>query len=116
MAGVTIGLLRSGRDGTPIARWTQLCVLLWMWVTPAALLIISLGDPMFVERYLLAALPAVAIGIGLLVARLRPQALEIGVGLLVLAVLVPGQLSLFDHRGDRWTDAAAVVADGMGPG
>jgi mannosyltransferase len=86
-AAVAHGLLTRVRaTGRSRETWLEALVLLWVALPPVALLIISVGKPLFTTQYLIGVVPGVGLLLGLAVARLRPPRAALGAGALVLAV------------------------------
>ncbi|MGY6500123.1 MAG: hypothetical protein ACXIVQ_04375 [Acidimicrobiales bacterium] len=96
--------------------WAALVLCSWVWVPAAALLAISVADPMFIGRYLIPSLPGVALLLALALARIPSGTVRVAVGLLVLTLLVPGQIRILTHPGDRWSDAIDIIEADLADG
>ncbi|TFC50179.1 mannosyltransferase [Cryobacterium sp. TMT1-21] len=95
--------------------------LAWMLVPSATLLIgTQLISPMYSMRYLSICTPAVAIAVGLGIARLRPFWAQTGVLMLIALLMAPTYVAqrgpFGKNEGSDWRQAAAVVQAGALPG
>jgi mannosyltransferase len=101
--------IATTNDGRDEATWQRRCMLLWLWVTPVVVLLVSIRQPVFIGRYLIAALPAVAIVIAVAMSDLRPATLRTGAGLVLLVSLVPGMVILQGSKGHEWSKAIDAI-------
>ena len=108
-------LLRTSR-GAPMA-WPAFMVLAW-FVLPAALAFAgSYITPVFVSRYLIVSLPALALLVALGLSELEPRKLSYGLtGLLVLLALPALDRVYFDTPKEDWRGATSLVLAQARPG
>jgi len=98
------------------AVWADGLGLLWLVVPFVASAAISLTiKPIFLDRYLIVSVPALALVAATVVARMRARALAAGVlGVVVIGSLVSVGRSYGGHR-TNWRDAIAYVSGFAGP-
>lgn len=106
-----VAVLVASRKGSEHQRWERHAVACWLLFTPVVLLVISIGQPLFVERYLLVSLPAAALGLGIAIASIPNPRLQVVASLALVATMVPGQVALSNDRGDPWRDAADLIEE-----
>ncbi|MGY6500122.1 MAG: glycosyltransferase family 39 protein [Acidimicrobiales bacterium] len=92
-------------------QWARRAMVAWLWVPAVALVLISVGEPMFVGRYLIGSLPAASIVAALAITRVEPRVPRLILGAAVVALLVPGQISLHTDHGPPWREAASLIED-----
>lgn len=124
---------RGDPPGRPAARrkvWLVAVPVLWLVIPPALLIALSEIRPRFVDRYLVAVTPAVAllVGLGLIravdwaVRRLRAPAVAGPVALVLLGATLAtgwaavGQTGMNDQPVAEWDDLVATVSDRLEPG
>ncbi|MDZ7677781.1 MAG: hypothetical protein U5K29_04455 [Acidimicrobiales bacterium] len=73
------------------------------------LLVISLAQPMFMGRYIIAVVPAAAIAMSATLTSLRPRVAALVAGAVIVAALVGGLVSLYRFEGHRWSGAVAHI-------
>jgi hypothetical protein len=88
-----IGLVQLARGAVPLAaRWKTALVAIWLVAPLAATLLASIAQPAFEARYVLVALPAMALAIGAAIASLsRRTALALVIVLVLSAGVRLGQ-------------------------
>ena len=101
---------RASRD------WSACAVLLWAWLPLVVLLVISLGRPAVVGRYLIGSLPAVAMIIAVAIDRLPRPSFRVAGAAAIVAITLPGHLGWHRHSGTPWSEAVAVVDRGAADG
>jgi mannosyltransferase len=114
-AGIT-AVIRARRDGKLDDAWRGTLLLLWAVLPTIILALISLRQPMFLQRYVVFSLPATvllaAIGAGFL-SKLR-------IGLVLVVVLcvanVPSIVQSYSKPREDWRDATATVFSAATPG
>ncbi|MBC7443751.1 MAG: glycosyltransferase family 39 protein [Ramlibacter sp.] len=121
---LAVVLVYAGRGklaATPRERAALSVALAWLLVPSAALLIgTQLISPMYSMRYLSICTPAVAIAVGIGIARLRPLWAQGAALLLIAAPMTPTYVAqrgpFGKNGGSDWRQAAAVVQSGATPG
>ena len=84
----------------------------WLLLPPAVLLTVNFVDPIYSNRYLTFATPAVAILLGIFLARIRPTWIAIAVAVAVAAASAPNyvaQRTPYAENGSDWAVDAAVI-------
>ncbi|MDQ3985417.1 MAG: glycosyltransferase family 39 protein [Actinomycetota bacterium] len=94
----------------PAGSWGVWLTSLWFLVPVGGSLVISLVKPLFLARYLLVAIPPLALFAGHGLTALRPAAARVVAGAVVVALAATGLHSwYFDARKEEWRPAAAYV-------
>jgi mannosyltransferase len=91
--------------------WPALVPVLWALGAPAALLAMSLLRPYGEARYLLGAMPGVALLVGGLLARLRPTVLAVACWVPLVCLSLQGHDVVTHGQIEDWSAVAAHVAD-----
>jgi mannosyltransferase len=104
-------IARSGRSG-----WPLLLILLWATLPIAGTFLGSYVHPMLTARYLIIALPGLALLAGWFVARLQPVFVRALVMLLIIGTAVPAIVSWYSSPGDDWRGAIRHVLSHARPG
>jgi mannosyltransferase len=116
IAGV-VGILRSLRDeASDDTFWRGMLILLWLMLPPVILALISLRQPMFLQRYMIFSLPA-----AILLAALGMSVLyrwRIGLFLVVLlcGMSLPAILGEYSKPREDWRGAGNTVLASASPG
>lgn len=98
-------------------RWGTALVVLWAVLPPLVAWLVSFRKPMFVDRYLLVALPAATLLAGAGIARLPAWPLRGALLVALLAVQTQGLERWWKHMPkEDWRGAARVIAAGARPG
>ena len=114
LVGASALVLVSPRGGDPEARWRAQSLLWWVWIPPIVLILISLANPMFMGRYVIAIVPGASILMALAIERLPvPRLASLATGAVVVAVISVGWTSL-PRQGHQWRAAADHVAVAIG--
>ncbi|MFP4514179.1 MAG: hypothetical protein ACLFRV_14640 [Acidimicrobiales bacterium] len=100
---------------TPQRAWHLRCLLLWLWITPAGLVLISLAEPMVRARYLIGVLPAAAIVVALAITSIPAPTHRFAAGLAAVAMLVPGHLAVQLYDGYPWKRAVTLIEEDLEP-
>lgn len=122
-------LVRRPADDS-LQRWRNLAPVAWAIVPPLVLIVLSIVRPYLVPRYVVASVPGlmflVAVGAVAAVRRVseapdeaalaRRRVAALGVGAVLVASLIAGQVALHRRAGDDWGAVAERVAEGSRPG
>ena len=108
-------LLRAP-EGAAIA-WPALLVVSWLVLPTALAFSGSFIKPVFVSRYLIVSLPALALLVALGLSEVRPRTLAHGLtGLLVLLAVPALDRVYFDSPKENWRDATSFILSQAQPG
>jgi mannosyltransferase len=126
LEAVAIGLFIFGgirsrdQEGHSLRGWGYALVLAWLFVPVFLILAISIVHPLFVFRYLIPSLPALALVVAAGIVNLKPFALSAAFCVVISVLSVLGTVSYYRGdfdiiRGD-WQDLFAYVYDHAQPG
>ncbi len=117
LAGMAL-VVRFLHHGRSIAVWHAGFALCWLVVPPALMYAESLIQPMFVYRYLLVSLPAMALTMTNGLLRIRPRWLSLAAALLIPLLSISGLLRYYQYRAafSEWRTVAAKIATQAQPG
>ncbi len=115
-AAATVTIVRNRNAGETSASWRGMMILLWAFLPATILGLISLREPLFLQRYVVFSLPATMLLAGLGAAVLRRW--RLGVWLLVaLCVLSLATIAKqFGTARDDWRGATSSVLASATPG
>lgn len=122
LAGIALAVAGARRRARRDA-WPHLVPVFWAAGAPLLVIALSVFRPYAEARYVLGALPGVALLVGAALSRIRPPALVAGAWLVVAAVSLPHHArvttvgvedwpALADHVADRAEDGDRVLATG----
>jgi mannosyltransferase len=114
-AGVAT-LWTSSRYGTPDARWRAMLLLLWAGLPVAVLALISLRQPMFLQRYMIFSLPAFALLAGIGVSNLRKWRLGLILMVCLCAFSASSIVRKYNKPREDWRGATNLVFRSAAPG
>jgi mannosyltransferase len=115
---VGLALWRDRRERSDI--WRYAVILLWLFVPPLLVLLVSWVKPLFLPRYLLFCLPAWTLGVAIGIVRLRPVWLAWTLGVLISVLCVQGTRNYyakdFDIAREDWRSASSYILQYAQPG
>lgn len=100
---------RFGRERTEDA-WRQLVPVFWAFGTPLVIVAISVARPYAESRYVIGAVPGVALLVGGLLARIRSTRVAVALCVLVVASVVPLQTRVTTSAREEWPAVADHIA------
>lgn len=109
VASVVVVAVKRSSDSD--STWKAQSMLAWALTTPIILVLLSLAEPMFVERYLVPLLPALAITVAIALTQTKVPSVIAAAGAVLVVALVSGQIALRASAGDAWSDATTIVID-----
>jgi mannosyltransferase len=114
-AGV-VTLWTTSRYGTPDARWRGALVMLWAILPAFVLALVSLRQPMFLQRYMIFSMPALMLLAGIGVGNLRKW--RVGL-ILVIVLCASASLTIvrkYNKPREDWRGASNLVFRSATPG
>ena len=104
----------SARRGASIveinAAWHHSLLVAGALLPVAIVLVVSIGKPIFVDKYLIECLPFAVLLLAVGVAHLQPRVLSLGVLLAMLAISAHALVAYYDHSDkDDWRSATRYV-------
>lgn len=114
-AGVA-AFLRARRDGKAEAAWRGALLLLWAAIPPVVLALISLREPMFLQRYMIFSLPATALLAGVGAAMLSKWRIGLVLAVVLCAACVPTIVRNYSKPREDWRSATGLVLSSATPG
>jgi mannosyltransferase len=105
--------LRAGR----LQPWHAVLVAAWFLIPVLGSFVLSFAKPIFISKYLIVALPALALGVGFGLATLPSKGAVVGATVVVVALSAVGLTRWYSgYEKDDWRGAARFLVDGARPG
>jgi mannosyltransferase len=98
--------------GVGLESWRFGFVLAWLLIPVVLSLAISLVQPLFLARYLIVCVPAVALVASIGVANVRRQWLQVALVIALVVLAGRGLVFWYEHDKEGWREAAASVLAG----
>jgi mannosyltransferase len=112
----TVAIFRSRRAAEPNAFWHGMLVLLWAILPAAILALVSLREPLFLQRYMVFSLPAAILLAALGAAFLRRWRLGFLLVTALCASSLPSIVKQYAKPRDDWRGATNAMLSSAAPG
>ena len=115
-AAGAVTLWTTSRYGTPDARWRAALVGLWTVLPAAVLALVSLRQPMFLQRYMIFSMPALMLLAGIGVGSLRKWRIGLVLAIALCAFALPTIVRKYNKPREDWRGASNTVFRSATPG
>jgi mannosyltransferase len=114
-AGIA-AVVRARRTGKAELAWHGTLLLLWAVVPAVLLALISLREPMFLQRYMIFSLPATTLLAGVGAARLTRWRIGLVLAIVLCAAAIPTIVRKYNKPREDWRAATGLVFNSANPG
>jgi mannosyltransferase len=114
-AGIA-AVIRARRDGKVELAWRGTLLVSWAVVPAILLALISLREPMFLQRYMIFSLPATALLAGVGAALMSKWRIGLVLAIVLCAACIPTILKKYNKPREDWRGATGLVLSSAAPG
>ena len=114
-AGIA-AVIRARREGAAAVAWRGSLLVLWAVAPPVLLALISLREPMFLQRYMIFSLPATALLAGVGAALLSKWRIGLVLAIVLCAACIPTIVRKYNKPREDWRGATGLVLSSAAPG
>ncbi len=114
-AGIA-AVIRAHREGAAAVAWRGSLLVLWAVAPPVLLALISLREPMFLQRYMIFSLPATALLAGVGAALLSKWRIGLVLAIVLCAACIPTIVRKYNKPREDWRGATGLVLSSAAPG
>jgi mannosyltransferase len=114
-AGIA-AVIRAGRDGEAELAWRGTLLLSWAIIPVVLLALVSLREPMFLQRYMIFSLPATALLAGAGAAMLSKWRIGLVLAAVLCAGCIPTIVRNYNKPREDWRGATGLVLSSATPG
>jgi mannosyltransferase len=114
-AGIA-AVIRAGRDGEAELAWRGTLLLSWAIIPAVLLALVSLREPMFLQRYMIFSLPATALLAGVGAAMLSKWRIGLVLAAVLCAGCIPTIVRNYNKPREAWRGATGLVLSSATPG
>lgn len=114
-AGIA-AIIRARREGKAELAWRGILLLLWAVIPAVLLALVSLREPIFLQRYVIFSLPATALLAGMGAALLNKWRIGLVLAIVLCAAAVPTIVRNYSKPREDWRGATGLVLRSAAPG